>query len=153
MVKCGEKWVILMLMGEYHHNIDEKGRLTIPSKVRYDLGETFIVTRGLDNCLFVYPKNEWENVIAKYKELPNTKDARNFMRFFLSGATECEFDKQGRINISLPLINYADLKKECVTIGVNDRLEVWSKDRWETFISDNEDNLSDIADKLFATSI
>ena len=153
MVKCGEKWVILMLMGEYHHNIDEKGRLTIPSKVRYDLGETFIVTRGLDNCLFVYPKNEWENVIAKYRELPNTKDARNFMRFFLSGATECEFDKQGRINISLPLINYADLKKECVIIGVNDRLEVWSKDRWETFISDNEDNLSDIADKLFATSI
>ena len=153
MVKYGEKWVILMLMGEYHHNIDEKGRLTIPSKVRYDLGETFIVTRGLDNCLFVYPKNEWENVIAKYRELPNTKDARNFMRFFLSGATECEFDKQGRINISLPLINYADLKKECVIIGVNDRLEVWSKDRWETFISDNEDNLSDIADKLFATSI
>ena len=73
-----------MLMGEYHHSIDDKGRLTIPSKVRYDLGENFIVTRGLDNCLFVYPKEEWNNIINKYKELPNTKDARNFMRFFLS---------------------------------------------------------------------
>lgn len=153
MVKCGEKWVILMLMGEYHHSIDDKGRLTIPSKIRYELGETFIVTRGLDNCLFVYPKNEWNNIITKYKELPNTKDARNFMRFFLSGATECEFDKQGRINISAPLIKYADLKKDCVIIGVNDRLEIWSKESWETFITENEDDLSDIADKLFSTSL
>lgn len=153
MVNCGEKWVILMLMGEYHHSIDDKGRLTIPSKIRYELGETFIVTRGLDNCLFVYPKNEWNNIITKYKELPNTKDARNFMRFFLSGATECEFDKQGRINISAPLIKYADLKKDCVIIGVNDRLEIWSKESWETFITENEDDLSDIADKLFSTSL
>ena len=88
----GIKWVIFMFMGEYHHNIDEKGRLTIPSKVRYELGENFIVTRGLDNCLFIYPKDEWTIIINKYKELPNTKDARNFMRFFLSGATTCEFD-------------------------------------------------------------
>ena len=142
-----------MFMGEYHHNIDEKGRLTIPSKVRYELGENFIVTRGLDNCLFIYPKDEWTNIINKYKELPNTKDARNFMRFFLSGATTCEFDKQGRINIPAPLISYADLTKECVVIGVNDRLEVWSKERWESFIDENEDNLSDIADKLLATNL
>ena len=142
-----------MFIGEYHHNIDEKGRLTIPSKVRYELGENFIVTRGLDNCLFIYPKDEWTNIINKYKELPNTKDARNFMRFFLSGATTCEFDKQGRINIPAPLISYADLTKECVVIGVNDRLEVWSKERWESFIDENEDNLSDIADKLFATNL
>ena len=98
-------------MGEYHHNIDEKGRLTIPSKVRDELGENFIVTRGLDNCLFVYPKEEWTNIINKYKELPNAKDDRNFMRFFLSGATNCEFDKNGRINIPSPLIKYADLIK------------------------------------------
>ena len=149
----GIKWVIFMFMGEYHHNIDEKGRLTIPSKVRYELGENFIVTRGLDNCLFIYPKDEWANIISKYKELPNTKDARNFMRFFLSGATTCEFDKSGRINIPTPLIKYADLTKECVIIGVNDRLEVWSKERWENFIDENEDNLSDIADKLFATNL
>jgi len=148
----GIKWVIFMFMGEYHHNIDEKGRLTIPSKVRYELGENFIVTRGLDNCLFIYPKDEWTNIINKYKELPNTKDARNFMRFFLSGATILEFDKQGRVNIPTPLINYADLAKECVIIGVNDRLEIWSKERWENFIDENEDNLSDIADKLFAVN-
>ena len=142
-----------MFMGEYHYSLDDKGRLTIPSKLRYDLGEKFIVTRGLDNCLFVYPMNEWNNVINKYKELPNTKDARNFMRFFLSGATVCEFDKQGRINIQTPLLNYAKLNKDCVIIGVNDRLEIWSKDMWEEFINENEDNLSDIADNLFSSSL
>lgn len=142
-----------MFMGEYHHTIDDKGRLTIPSKLRYELGENFIVTRGLDNCLFIYPQNEWNNIINKYKELPNTKDARNFMRFFLSGATQLEFDKQGRINIPTPLINYAEIQKECVIIGVSERLEIWSKELWEKFINDNEANLSDIADKLFATNI
>ena len=140
-------------MGEYHHSIDDKGRLIIPSKVRYELGETFIVTRGLDGCIFIYPKDEWSNIITKYKELPNTKDARNFMRFFLSGATECDFDKQGRIKLPLPLIKYAELEKDCIIIGVNERLEVWSKERWEQFIDTNEDNLSDIADKLFATNL
>ncbi len=142
-----------MFMGEFHHTIDDKGRLTIPSKIRYELGETFVITRGLDGCLFVYPKNEWVNIIGKYRGLPNTKDARNFMRFFLSGAVECEFDKQGRINISSPLTKYADLTKECVIIGVNDRLEIWSKDRWDNFIDENEENLSDIADNLFASNL
>lgn len=149
----GTSGVIFMFMGEYHHTIDEKGRLTIPSKIRYELGESFVVTRGLDGCLFVYKKDEWTSIVNKYKELPNTKDARNFMRFFLSGATVCEFDKQGRINISLPLTNYAGLTKECIIIGVNDRLEIWSKDRWENFIIENEDNLSDIADNLFSTNL
>lgn len=145
--------MIFMLMGEFHHSIDDKGRLTIPSKVRYDLGESFVVTRGLDNCLFVYPINEWNEIIRKYKELPNTKDARNFMRFFLSGATSCEFDKQGRINITTPLIKFAGLEKDCIIIGVNDRLEIWSKDRWENFIDENESNLSEIADNLFSSNL
>ena len=140
-------------MGEFHHNIDEKGRLIIPSKIRYELGEKFIITRGLDKCLFVYPIDEWENIIKKYRELPNTKDARNFMRFFLSGATMCEFDKQGRINISTSLINYASLKRECVIIGVNDRIEIWSQDMWDEFISQNEENFSDIADHLFSNPV
>lgn len=142
-----------MFMGEYHFTLDDKGRLTIPAKLRADLGSNFIVTRGLDNCLFIYPKNEWNNIIAKYKELPNTKDARNFMRFFLSGATVSDFDKQGRINISTPLKNYAKLTKECVIIGVNDRIEVWDKNSWDQFINENEDQLSDIADNLFATNL
>lgn len=142
-----------MFMGEYHYSMDDKGRLTIPAKLRYDLGEKFIVTRGLDNCLFIYPMNEWNTVISKYKELPNTKDARNFMRFFLSGATVCEFDKQGRISIQAPLLNYAKLNKDCVIIGVNERLEIWAKDMWDAFIKQNEDQLSDIADNLFSSSL
>lgn len=142
-----------MFMGEYNYTIDDKGRLTIPSKFRDNLGHDFIVTRGLDKCLFVYPRSEWENVISKYKELPNTKDARNFMRFFLSGATENEFDKQGRINIANSLIQYANLKKDCVIIGVNERLEIWDKESWDTFIQDNEENLSDIAEHLFTVNI
>ncbi|MDD2469502.1 MAG: division/cell wall cluster transcriptional repressor MraZ [Bacilli bacterium] len=143
-----------MLMGEYHHSIDEKGRLIIPSKFRYDLGDKFIVTKGLDGCLFVYPKNEWENIVSKLKVLPFTKkDARVFTRFFLSGATECEFDKQGRINITSPLAGYADLTKECVIIGVNDRLEIWSKQRFEEFFKVNEENLSDVAENLFDTEL
>ena len=142
-----------MLMGEYHHTIDEKGRLTIPSKIRYELGEGFVITRGLDKCLSIYPKEEWENIIKKYKELPQTKDVRNFMRIFLSGATTLEFDKQGRINIPTPLVDFADLKKECIIIGVNDRLEVWSLDNWNNFISVNEENFSDIADSLFNSNL
>ena len=142
-----------MFMGEYHHTIDEKGRLTIPSKTRYELGESFIVTRGLDGCLFIYKRDAWEKLVNKYQELPNIKDARMFMRFFLSGANNQEFDKQGRINISSPLIEYAGLKKDCVVIGVGDRLEIWSAERWNSFISSNEDNFSDIADELFKDNL
>lgn len=139
-----------MFMGEYHHTIDAKGRIIMPSKVRDDLGENFIVTRGLDGCLFIYPKEHWNTIINKYKELPDTKDKRQFMRIFLSGATMCEYDKQGRINIPNPLIQYADLRKDCIIIGLDERLELWSKERWENFISDNEENLSEIADNLFS---
>lgn len=147
MGKSGEN----MLIGQYNHSIDTKGRIIIPSKVRDNLGDNFIVTRGLDGCLFVYPKCEWENIIDKYKQLPDTKNRRHFMRIFLSGATECEYDKQGRINIPKPLVEYAKLEKDCIIIGVDERLEIWSKERWEGFINENEDNLSDIADELFAT--
>ncbi len=142
-----------MFIGEYHHSIDEKGRLTIPSKLREDLGEHFILTRGLDGCLFIYPNDEWVNVINKYKELPNIKEARNFMRFFLSGASNQELDKQGRINIPSPLISYASLLKDCIIIGVNDRLEIWSKENWEKFVSENEQSFSDMADHLFSSNI
>ncbi|MBE6153044.1 MAG: division/cell wall cluster transcriptional repressor MraZ [Firmicutes bacterium] len=139
-----------MLMGEYHHNVDEKNRLIIPSKFRYELGEKFIITRGLDGCLFVYPLTEWNKITEQLNSLPFTKkDARAFMRFFLSGATECEFDRQGRVNIASPLITYANIEKECVIIGVNDRLEIWSKTNWEKFFNDKQDDLSDIAENLF----
>lgn len=142
-----------MLMGEFHHSIDDKNRLTLPSKIRYELGENFILTRGLDGCLFVCPKKEWQDIIAKYKALPNTRDARNFMRFFLSGAVECNFDKQGRINIPSLLAKYAEILKECVIIGVNDHLEIWSLERWNSFVTENEESFSDIADNLFSSNI
>ena len=138
-----------MFMGEYHHTIDDKGRLTIPSKIRYELGESFVITRGLDGCLFVYRKDTWDKTMNKYQELPNVKDARNFMRFFLSGASIQEIDKQGRINISSPLIKHSQLKKECVIIGVGQRIEIWALEKWEEFTKENEESFSEIADKLF----
>ena len=140
-------------MGEYHHTIDEKGRLIIPSKIREELKDEFIVTRGIDNCLFIYRTEDFKELIRKYKELPNTKDARNFMRFFLSGDVPSTVDKQGRLNISDNLIEYAHLKKDCVIIGVSDRLEIWSEELWKEFMSENEENMADIADKLFASNI
>lgn len=142
-----------MFMGEYHQKLDDKGRLTIPAKLRYDLGEEFIVTRGLDKCLFVYKKETWEKLINKYEQLPNVKEARNFMRFFLSGAVAQEFDKQGRINISTPLIKYSSLDKECVIIGVGNRLEIWSEENWNNFTEENEENFSQMADSLFSETI
>ena len=139
-----------MLIGEYHHNIDEKGRLIIPSKFREEIGNSFVVTRGLDGCLFVYSLVEWEKIIAKLKKLPFTKkDARTFTRFFLASATVCEFDRQGRINLVNSLIEYADLKKECVIIGVNDRLEIWSLDKFDNLMEENFTKLDEISEHLF----
>lgn len=139
-----------MFMGEFHHNIDDKARLVMPSKFRSELGESFVVTRGLEGCLFVYSKEEWMNLVSKLKKLPFTKkDARAFLRFFLSGAQECTFDKQGRIAVPGPLVSYANLEKECVVIGVNDRLEIWSEDKFNNFFDENENNMSDLAEDLF----
>ena len=138
-----------MLMGEYHHNIDDKNRLIIPSKFREELGNEFVITRGLDGCLFVYSMDEWNKVMNKLKTLPFTKkDARTFMRFMLSAASICEFDKQGRINLVNSLINYAEIKKECIIIGVNDRLEIWAVEKFNELLSNSEE-LSLIAENLF----
>lgn len=140
----------MMLMGEFHHNIDDKGRLILPAKFREDLGEEFVVTRGLEECLFVYSKDEWAKITSRLDKLPFTKkDARSFMRFFLSGATATVFDKQGRINITSPLISYAGLEKECIIIGVGDRLEIWSLEKWNNFYETNKDEMSNIAENLF----
>ena len=150
MVDSGEKWGIIMLMGEFHHTIDEKGRLIIPSKFREELGNNFIITRGLEECLFIYSMENWNKITSKLNSLPFTKrDARSFTRFFLSGATAAEFDKQGRINITSPLVSYAELKKECVIIGVGDRLEIWSSEKWNNFYEENKENLSNIAENIF----
>ncbi len=154
MVDSGKKWGIYMFIGEYHHSIDDKGRLIIPSKFREELGEKFIVTRGIENCLFVYSEENWQKIVNKLETLPFTKrDARQFIRFFLSGATVAELDKQGRINITSPLISYANIKKECVIIGTGDRLEIWSEESWNDFFNSAKDNMSDIAENLFNESV
>ena len=139
-----------MFIGEYHHSIDDKGILIIPSKFREELGNKFIITRGIENCLFVYSLESWEKIVNKLETLPFTKkDARAFIRFFLSGASEAEFDKQGRINITSPLISYANITKECVVIGTGDRLEIWSEESWNDFFISARDSMSDIAENLF----
>jgi MraZ protein len=143
-----------MFMGEYHHSIDNKGRLIVPSKFRDELGDMFIITRGLDQCLFGYPLSEWELIEEKLKGLPLTKkDARAFTRFFFSGATESELDKQGRINIPAPLLQYAKLEKECVILGVSNRIEIWSKQIWEDYFTQSEESFAEIAENMIGFDI
>lgn len=136
-------------MGEFQHTVDPKGRLIVPAKFREGLGETFVVTKGLDNCLFVYPMEEWKNLEQKLKALPFTRaDARAFVRFFFSGATECELDKQGRILLPSNLRQFAKLEKEVVVIGVSSRVEIWSREEWEKYSNDAEVSYEEIAEKI-----
>ncbi len=136
-------------MGEYQHNVDAKGRLIVPAKFREDLGDVFVLTRGLDQCLFGYPMDEWKVIEEKIKSLPMTKkDARAFARFFFSGATECEIDKQGRINIPSTLRQYGKLEKECVVLGVSNRIEIWNKEIWENYFAESEESFAEIAENL-----
>jgi MraZ protein len=154
VVECGEKWGMNMFIGEYHHTIDEKGRIIVPAKFREELGNNFIVTRGIEDCLFVYSTENWATITNKLNSLPFThKDARTFNRFFMSGATEVELDKQGRINLPAPLIHYANLVKDCVVIGTGDRLEIWSQESWDGFFDSTKENVSDIAENLFNESV
>ena len=136
-----------MLIGEYEHTIDAKGRLSMPSKLRRDMGEAFIVTKGLDGCLFAFSQDEWKNFESKLKALPlSDKNARNFVRFFLAGATECEIDKQGRFLIPGNLREAAKLETEAVIIGVGTRLEIWNKDVWTS--KDEEISADEIAENM-----
>lgn len=138
-----------MLIGEYQHNIDAKGRLIMPSKFRPDLGHSFIITRGLDGCLFGYPLESWKTIEEKLQKLPLAKkDARKFTRFFYSAATEVEVDKQGRINLPQTLIDFAKIDKSCRVIGVSDRIEIWSSERWEEFAEEVEEDFEDIAEDM-----
>lgn len=136
-------------MGEYQHSVDPKGRLIVPAKFREALGEQFVITRGMDNCIFGYPMHEWRKLEEKLKDLPMTKkDTRAFARFFFSGATEVDIDKQGRINIPAMLINYANLTKDCVIIGVSSRIEIWSKSSWESYTEESENSFNEIAENI-----
>lgn len=151
MKQSGRKWgATIMLMGEFHHNIDEKGRLIIPSKFRSELGERLIITKGLDKCLFVYSETEWNKVMQKVDSLQFTKkNVRAFERTFIGGASIIEFDKQGRINITSPLVHYANIQKECVIIGVNERLEIWGLEEFDKYMMESEESLGDKLEDLF----
>ena len=143
-----------MFIGEFHHNIDEKGRIAIPVKYREILGKNFVITRGIEHCIYVYPTSTFENIVSKLESLPFTKkDARAFTRFFMSGATAIELDKQGRVNIPSPLSTYANLSKKCVIVGTGDRLEIWDEDSFNEFMSSCNDEMSNIAEGLFEEKI
>ena len=138
-----------MFIGEYEHNLDTKGRVTMPAKLREDIGECFIVTKGLDGCLFAYSQTEWTNFEDKLKSLPLTnKNARDFVRFFLSGAIECEIDKQGRFLIPSNLRTYAKLEKEVIIIGVGTRIEIWDKEEWNKYSSNENISADEIAENM-----
>lgn len=138
-----------MLIGEYEHSLDVKGRLILPAKIREDMGDKFIVTKGLDWCLFGFSQNEWTNFEEKLKTLPLTnKNARDFVRFFLSGATECEIDKQGRFLITSNLREYATLEKDAIIIGVGTRIEIWNREKWKSYNSDENISADEIAENM-----
>ena len=137
-----------MLIGEFEHSLDAKGRLIMPAKLRESIGDTFVVTKGLDGCLFAFSITEWTNFEEKLKSLPlSNKNARNFVRFFLSGATECEIDKQGRFLIPNNLREAAGLVKETVIIGVGTRIEIWDKEKWTEYNNENM-SVEDIAENM-----
>lgn len=154
MVRSGSKWNKIdergakMFIGEYTHAIDPKNRIVIPSKFREDLGNSFVITKGLDGCLYVYTKDEWSVFENKLKTLPLTnKNARAFSRFFFAGACEGSIDKQGRVLIPSNLLQYANIEKDIVSIGVATRIEIWSLDSWNKYNEENID-FDDIAENM-----
>ena len=143
-----------MFMGEYNHTIDAKGRLIVPVKFREILGDNFIVTKGLDGCLFVYPNDEWTRFEEKLKSLPLTnKNARQFTRFFLAGAAACEVDKQGRILLPQVLREFASLEKDVVLVGVASRIEIWSRERWDESMNTYDGDMDEVAENMESLGI
>ena len=153
MGKCVDKYIKLgisyMLLGEFRHNLDSKNRLTIPAKLRMELGEKPILTRGLDNCLFIYPRRDWELFVEKLSQLPlSQKTARNFSRFMLSGASEAEIDEMGRILVPDFLRKYGRFEKTIVAVGVQNRVELWAEKEWGKYMTEIEKSSGDIAENL-----
>ena len=155
VVGSGTKWrgnpkeVWKLFIGEYEHSVDAKGRLIMPAKLRDEIGETFVITKGLDGCLFAYSKTEWAAFEQKLSTLPlSSKNARDFTRFFLSGAIECEIDKQGRFLITSNLRSFAEIEKDVVIIGVNTRIEIWSKAKWQEYSQNDAINVDEIAENM-----
>ena len=143
-----------MFIGEYHHNLDEKGRLAVPKKFWADLNKGAIVTKGLDNCLFLYTKNEWKNLADKLANLPfSQSNTRAFARLMLAGAMDVDIDKQGRIILPEYLRTFAGLNKNIVVAGLYNRLELWDQKKWEEYKSKTEKESSAIAEQMFELGV
>jgi len=139
----------LMFIGEYHHTVDDKGRMAVPVKFRAALAEGAVVTRGLDRSLFLYPRTEWQTLAEKLAALPmGQADTRAFARLMLAGAMEVELDKSGRVNVPEYLRSYAGLKKQVVVAGLYNRLELWDEDAWNAYAAKTEAEGNDIAERL-----
>ena len=154
MSLCGEKWRILnkMFKGEYSHTIDPKGRVIVPVKLREELGDSFVVTKGLDGCLWMFDSNEWGKVEEEIRQMPFTlKEARMLSRFLVAGAFDAEVDKQGRILLPANLREYADLQKDVILAGVGSRVELWSKERYES--ASDFGGMDEMAEKLIELDI
>jgi MraZ protein len=138
-----------MFLGEFHHNLDNKNRIAIPSKFREGLKDTVIITRGLDGSLALYPQSAWQVILEKLSNLSIVKsNSRAFSRFMLSGAMDVVLDKQGRIVIPEYLKKYANINKKAVLVGLFDKVEIWSEDRWDKYRINTEKNSNEIAEKL-----
>lgn len=149
MGECGEKWGEAVFLGEYRHAFDDKGRIAMPARFREELGSRFIVTKGLEHCLFVYTLEEWQRLEEELRRLPFTKgDVRAFLRFLFAGAVEAEPDRQGRIMIPTALRQHAQLEKEAVVIGVSNRIEIWSPLNWATYQEACAASVEAVAEKL-----
>lgn len=143
-----------MFIGEYTHTIDEKGRLAIPVKFRAQLASGAVVTRGLDNCLFLYPKDEWEEMAKKLAALPVSQaDARAFARLMLAGAMDVDLDKQGRVILPGYLRQYSGLKNTTVVAGLYNRVEIWNEAAWKEYQKNAEDQSNDIAEHLASLGV
>ncbi len=138
-----------MFIGEYIHNLDSKGRIIIPSRFRDELEDSFILTRGLDGCLTIYSLKQWEKIFEELNKLPNTKKAtRQYIHMLTSKACECSFDNQGRIAIPAFLSKAVNIVKECAVIGVNDHIEIWDRETWETYYDQASDSFEEVAESL-----
>lgn len=152
MSRSGVKWRNVgdnMFLGEYKHNLDAKGRITIPAKFREDLGDKLIITRGLDECLAIYTPEQMQEIYQQIRKLPNTsKLARQYTRTLTGRASNCDIDSQGRILIPSVLMKEANLTKECVFVGVADHVELWSKEIWDNYYQEASDSFEEIAEQI-----
>jgi MraZ protein len=141
-----------MLLGEYEHTIDDKNRLTLPARFRQAFAEGIVVTRGMDGCLFAYTSGDWGRLVdTRLSTLdPLSQEGRRMQRFFFSGATESELDKQGRVGLPPALLTHAKLGRDVVVAGVNDHLEIWDRDAWRRELAEVEGSAEDVAERLAA---